>query len=343
MANELLPKGMVIPEHILRRSGTSVFGNEGLSGGLGGGADFGPRISLKGGRFRIVDGDSETVLDSTTLNVIIVGRNPVSTKQFYAKAWSPDAEPTAPNCFSLDGVRPDDESENKQSDLCANCPQNAWGSKVTPAGQKIKACSDEKRIAVVSAEAPDGPIYLLRVTGGSFKALREYDTVLRQHGLIAEGVVTKVSFDTDASFPRLIFAVGGFVDDDVLDNTIIPIAGGDQVKITTGEAHVSPSSGGGHKALAKPKPTLVQVEDKREPKVEKKAEPKAEPEPKAEKTATGFGSGTKVEAKEESKASPSTEPSTAKTAPASASQSDLEAQIAAMLEGGEDDEDGSSD
>jgi hypothetical protein len=329
--NDLLPKGLVIPDHILRRSGTSVFGPEGLAGGLGGGGDYGPRISLKGSRFRIVDGESETVLDSTFINVIIVGRNPVSTKQFYAKAWAPDSEPSAPDCFSLDGVRPDAESTDKQSDLCAACPKNAWGSKVTPSGQQIKACSDEKRMAVVAAENPNGPVYLLRVTGASFKNLREYDTVLKQHGLITEGVITKISFDTNASFPKLVFAVGGFVEDDVLENTILPICVSESVKATTGETRAQPAiPNEAKKAL--PKPTLVQA---------KKTEP--EPAPVA-KAASGFGAPA-------AKAAPVD--GTAKTAPAKAapaaavaapsgSSDELEAQIRAMLSSGDDSDDATS-
>jgi hypothetical protein len=204
-----------------------------MAGGLATGESV-PRISIKGARFRIVEGDTETVLDSTTIDVVIVGANPRLSKTWYAKQWTPDSEPQAPECFSLDGMSPDPQSTQPQNDLCASCPQNAWGSKVTPQGQQIKACADKKRLAVVSADDPTGPVYLLEVTPAALKGLNQYQKELAHRGIAPEIVRTRVSFDTDASFPKLKFGFGGFNEADTQE-AVDPLFGSAQIKEITGE------------------------------------------------------------------------------------------------------------
>jgi hypothetical protein len=181
-----------------------------------------------------VDGDTETVLPDTTLQVVIVGANPRLSKTWYAKAWTKDSEPQAPDCFSLDGMSPDAESTSPQNDLCASCPQNAWGSKVTDAGQQIKACSDTKRLAVVAADDPSGPIYLLTVTPAALKGLNQYQKELSMRGIPAEIVKTAISFDTDASFPKLKFGFGGFIEEDT-QQLVDGLFGSESVREITGE------------------------------------------------------------------------------------------------------------
>jgi hypothetical protein len=238
MSTALIPANIQVPAHLAARVGApSVLGTA-LTGGLSSGESI-PRISIKGARFRIVEGDTETVLDSTTLDVVIVGANPRLSKTWYAKAWTPDSEPQAPDCFSLDGVSPDPQATAPQNDLCASCPQNAWGSKVTPQGQQIKACSDTKRLAVVAADDPEGPVYLLSVTPAALKGLNQYQKELSVRGIPPEIVKTKVSFDTDASFPKLKFGFGGFLEADT-QQTVDTLFGSAEVKEITGETPRQP-------------------------------------------------------------------------------------------------------
>jgi hypothetical protein len=211
MSTNLIPANFQVPAHLAGRVGVPSVLATSMVGGIGGGAAY-PRISIKGSRFRIVEGDSETVLQSTEIDVVIVGANPRLSKTFYAKQWTPDDEPTAPDCQSLDGISPDPESSAPQNDLCASCPQNAWGSKITPQGKETKACADQKRLAVVAADDASGPIYLMQVTPAALKGLNQYQKELSVRGIPPEIVKTKVSFDTDASFPLLKFSFGGFLD-----------------------------------------------------------------------------------------------------------------------------------
>jgi len=208
--SNIIPFDSAVPAHLVGRVGQPSTLSNSMGGGIGGGADF-PRISIKASRFRIVQDGTETVLPDTTLAIVVVGANPNLSKAFYAAAWNPDAEATAPDCFSLEGIRPDPDSTQPQNDLCASCPQNAWGSKITDAGTKIKACSDKKRLAVVAADDPNGPIYLLEVTAAALKNLNQYQKELSMRGIAPEIVKTIVSFDTSASFPKLQFGFGGFL------------------------------------------------------------------------------------------------------------------------------------
>jgi hypothetical protein len=213
-------------EPILHRAGTKEL--------------FFPRISIKGKRFRFVEDGTETVLDTTKLDVVIVGMNPNLSKTFYAKAWDKDAEPAAPDCYSPDGIKPHPEAETPQNDMCAGCPHNAWGSKIGPQGMLLKACTDQKRLAVVSADDPEGPVYLLQVTPAALKGLNSYHQELFVRGIPVEVVKTKIGFDTDASFPKLKFGFGGFLDEDAYA-AVEPLFGRDDVLAITGARQSNPT------------------------------------------------------------------------------------------------------
>lgn len=251
--SNLIPTNIQVPAHLAKRVGQPSALAQSMAGGIGGGEAI-PRISLKGARFRIKDGDAETVLPNTHLDVVIVGANPRLSKTWYAKTWTPDAEPAAPDCFSLDGVRPNTDSTDPQNDLCATCPHNAWGSKVTPMGQKIKACADQKRLAVVAADDPSGPIYLLQVTPAALKGLNQYQKELSMRGIAPEIVKTRISFDTDASFPKLLFGFGGFLDEPTME-AVDGLFGSSEVKAITGEEVAAPAPA----PVAAPKPQLVKA------------------------------------------------------------------------------------
>jgi hypothetical protein len=290
MSNLTLANAQV-PAHLAARIGKPSVLAQALAGGLsGGGGESIPRISIKGARFRIVEGGTETVLDTTTLDVVIVGANPRKSKTWYAKAWTPESEPSSPDCFSMDGISPDPSSTAPQNDLCAGCPQDAWGSKITPQGKQIKACSDTKRLAVVSADDPSGPVYLLSVTPAAITGLNAYQKELAMRGIPPEIIRTRVSFDTDASFPKLKFDFGGYLDDET-QQEVDKLFGSEQVLQITGEARASsvpavPKIAA--PAPVAPKPVAVAPAPQPAP------IPVAEPQPEAPKR--GFGAPKKAAA-----------------------------------------------
>ena len=278
MSNIILAN-VQIPAHLAAKVGQPSALSQSIASGISSGQSF-PRISIKGARFRIIEDGTETVLDTTSLDVVIVGANPKLSKTFYAKAWDKDAEPSAPDCFSLDGVRPHPESEGPQNDVCASCPHNAWGSKTGPQGQQLKACTDQKRLAVVAADDPEGPVYLLQVTPAALKGLNSYHKELSVRGIPAEVVKTKIGFDTDASFPKLKFSFGGFLDEGTYA-AVEPLFGADNVMEITGEKQPEAAA-----APSTPRKAAVKVSQPApEPEVEEEAAaPAAEEAPKR-----GFG------------------------------------------------------
>jgi hypothetical protein len=257
--SNLVPVNIQVPAHIAARMNVPSVLAASLTGGLAK-ASF-PKISIKASRFRIKEGDSETILNTLDLEVIIVGANPGLSKTFYMKKWDPNSEPESPDCQSSNGISPDADVAEPQNDLCATCPQNTWGSAKNDNGQELKACSDRKRLAVVAADDPSGPIYLLEVTPAALKGLNQYQRELRMRGIPAEVVKTKVSFDPQASFPKLQFQFSGFLDAEqqaVVDG----LFGTPEVLEITGEAQATapapqPAPAPAPRPMAAPKPVAV--------------------------------------------------------------------------------------
>jgi len=247
---DLIPANLSIPAHLANRVGKPSALSTSITGGIGGTTDYGPRISIKGSRFRIISEGNETVLPTLELEVVIVGANPKLSKAFYSKKWDPNDEPEGPTCYSLDGDRPHPDVEEKQNDLCASCRHNAWGSKVTDTGQKLKACTDSKRLAVVPANNPTGPVYLLSVTPAALKGLNHFQKELQMRGIAPEIVKTKIGFDPQASFPKLTFGFGGFLDE-ATQTEVDKLFGTPDVLKVTGEMQVASTP------KSDPKPLLV--------------------------------------------------------------------------------------
>lgn len=294
MSTNLTLANVQIPAHVAARIGTPTALSTALASGLSSGENH-PRISIKGGRFRIVEDGVETVLDSMALDVVIVGANPNITKTWYAKQWTPDADPVAPDCFSHDGKTPDPQASNPQNDLCASCPQNAWGSRVTPQGKEIKACSDQKTLAIVAADDPEGTIYQLQVTPAALQGLSKFHKELSVRGIPPEIVRTKVTFDTDASFPKLVFSFNGFLDEQT-QAAVDKLFGSDEVKEITGEARALAATNMVVNKAPAAKPSVAPAPEpapapaaKASGFGKKAAAPVAEPAPEPAPAAKGFG------------------------------------------------------
>lgn len=283
MSNDLtiFPTEFAIPDHMLARVTETTALATVLAAGISG-SEAPPRISLKGSRFRLVIEGVETVLDPPKLNLVIVGANSRLSKVFYLADYDPNSE-EGPDCFSNDGLRPDKASENIQNSICATCPQNSWGSKATDSGVKLKACSDQKRLAVVSPHDPTS-VYLLLITPTSLKNLNKYTKELLNRNISPELVMTTFSFDTTSSHPKLIFSFGGFNSPE-LQEAVDGIVGSPEVVGLVAEAgEVEPVSN--TELLAAPEATPVVETTPAAPVQVVEPEPEPEPEPA---TPTGFG------------------------------------------------------
>lgn len=242
--SNLVPTNVQLPAHLSSRMGQASSITGAMSSGIsvGGDAPNYKRISKRNSRFRIVDGKDETVLPSDTLRTIIVGAGPVNgvNKVFYKK-WDPDAEDKKPDCYSNLGVVPEADAKDPQAQSCGNCPKNAWGSKITEAGKKMKACADQKRLAVISADdhSEEPEVYLYTVTPSELTDFANYGKQLASKGIPPEMCVTELSFDTKASHPKMQFKFGGFVTESqvatidklVISDIVKEIIGGEQAVV----------------------------------------------------------------------------------------------------------------
>lgn len=201
-----------------------------------GGGNSPPRISMRAGRFRLVEAGVETTI-GTSLDVVIVGVNPKVSKVFYASNYDGGSENNRPSCFSNNGVSPDESVESPVSDSCATCAHNVLGSKITPSGAKSKMCADQRHLAVVPAADPQ-KVYSLTVPVSGMRGLREYFTELANYNINPEEAITELGFDENASYPKLVFSHKGYVPEkaiEVVENWLES----DNTKVATREKPLS--------------------------------------------------------------------------------------------------------
>jgi hypothetical protein len=179
------------------------------------GAGF-PVVSIKGKVFHIQRGDEKTLVTkpgeddpAASIEVVIVRANPNRSKVYY-KGGYVEGSVDKPMCSSNDGVKPSADAAQPQSKTCAVCPHNQWGSKITESGAKGKSCSDSRRLAIATADAPADPM-LLRVPAASMKNLEEYGKMLDARGVSYQAVVTRVGFDYTVAYPSLSFKPVGLI------------------------------------------------------------------------------------------------------------------------------------
>lgn len=223
MGNAVVKVNTNLPA-IFQQAGAEAFDefSKGVTAGF-------PVISYRGKVWRVKQaGEEHLYLDENkearpSIELVLVRSNPQLAKIFYEGAYS-EGDSSPPRCWSADGIKPDAGVQNPISRACASCKNNAWGSKITPAGKKTRACADHRRMAVafkhdVEQAALDSShevtVYLLRTPPASLNPLREYiDDVLKPKGVPPYAVFTKIGFDPAASHPQLTFKGVQFLNDD---------------------------------------------------------------------------------------------------------------------------------
>ena len=201
-----------------------MFGNTGVADDLTTGVGLGfPYLSFKGKTFKIVDGQNEEVLYSVEtpgmpaqyIDVVILKASRFMAKTFYLNGWSDDAH-APPDCSSINGVEPDPGVPARQNNVCASCQWNEWGSRVNTSDgteSKGKACQDGRRTAVALIDALDDPM-LIRIPPTSLKNLASHGAQLTKRGVPYQAVVTRIFFDHNESYPKLMFAAQRYINDE---------------------------------------------------------------------------------------------------------------------------------
>lgn len=149
-------------------------------------------------KFKMPDGSLATELD-----VVIVDFN--NRNEYYAGAFDMN-NISGPVCAAVgnevDNLVPDASSPDKQSESCATCPQNVFGS-----SGPGKACKNQRVLAVLPVDAkPDTPIMTIKVSPTAIVGFDNYvNSVAATHAVPPVGVITTISFNPAKTFASLQF------------------------------------------------------------------------------------------------------------------------------------------
>lgn len=241
------------------------------------------RIVPKNGIFRKMVGGEEMGKVKGAINVVIVNASPKVGRIFYAKAWSPDAEPTAPDCFSNDGAAPDAGAVNPQASSCNECSQNIKGSGMG----NSKACRYSRRIAMVLEEdfgtALEGEVYQMNLAskslfgdsvGDKTHTFENYSKYLANNGKSIDHVVTQVSFNEENDNQSVLFTATRFINKGEYDVTSKVTGRPDVQKMVYMTPYQADASGRTPK-LEAPKAAAAEPVEDAEPKKRESKKPEA--------------------------------------------------------------------
>lgn len=130
----------------------------------------------------------------------------VSKNAFYEGSYDPK-NIAPPACFSIGSVPikmvPSANAPEPQSDTCATCPMNQFGS--AGAG---KACKNSRVLAVLPPDADaNTPIWTLTTSPTAIKNFDGYVSgVARTFQMPPISVITTVSFDENETYAKLVFS-----------------------------------------------------------------------------------------------------------------------------------------
>ena len=196
------------------------------------------------------------------IDVVMLQSAKQKSKSYYEK-YDPagSSEGARPICASIDGVVPDEDVQQKQSETCALCPRNEW--KMQDNGKMGRECQDYKRLAVllmpiqtkaILGEPLIEPVFL-RVPPASLNNLAKMGEQMDHLGHHYSTYVTRITFDPTKAHPEMVFhALQKLTDAEA--PVVLPLRNDPQAIRIVG-ARVTPRTGSGvtqvhREALAAP-------------------------------------------------------------------------------------------
>lgn len=165
------------------------------------GSISGNKIQVKQDKtFHLPNGDVSDVIE-----VVIVDFT--NRNLFYESSYD-ENNIEAPDCYAvgpkLKDMIPAKNVEKPESDSCAECPLNAFGSR-----GKGKACKNTRRLAVLSPDAgPDDQLMTLDVSPTAIKRFdKMVSDIARDLNVLPVGVIVEVSFNESTTYASLDFRV----------------------------------------------------------------------------------------------------------------------------------------
>lgn len=142
-------------------------------------------ISFKNANLK-VDG---VAIPNNTVDVRVLAV--VGERTYYAGDYDAD-EVQVPDCYALDSDEPHPEARDRQSDTCANCPKNKWGTGKRGRG---KACREGARIIVCPANVPlkTAALYTAKIPVTSLGTVTTFTSRCTQANKLSGEFVTALS------------------------------------------------------------------------------------------------------------------------------------------------------
>lgn len=166
-------------------------------------------LKLRGQTYTFRRPDDGTA--AASIKFVIVRDPGRKAKQYYPD-WKDGAERKPPICASLDGITPNADVPEKQSDSCALCPRNV--GRRDAEGFWKKECQDHKRLAVLLHPDCTAPLFngealmdpvLLRVPAGSLTNLAAMGKEMDDMGYPYFAYLTEAKFEEGKSYPKMEF------------------------------------------------------------------------------------------------------------------------------------------
>lgn len=191
-----------------------------------------PSLSYEGKTWTLVKDGNKTKLQAQNsdgdmvpvpvMRMVILNYNPERGRAYYPGVYNP-AESKQPDCWSADGKAPDPNSLKRQSTACNGCPMSVKGSKVDTNGKEGVACSSHRMVAIAPPGMLNEDPFRLKIAVTSdwdktvvehgWFAFSQYTDFIKSRGITHTAmVVTKVKFDPNTAYPKLLFSIDRLLD-----------------------------------------------------------------------------------------------------------------------------------
>lgn len=194
-----------------------------------------PTLSYKGKVWQIIRGKDEQKIQSrnqegdivpaAVMRVVILNLAARRGRACYADGYDP-TKPAQPDCWSSDGEAPDEYVKLPFSPSCKTCPKAVKGSRVTD-GREMAACAQHRILCVVGGQDIGGEPLRLKIamtsdwdkdnTEHGWFAFQQYMDFLKANGIPHSAlVITKMKFDNNAEYPKVLFGIDRFLSESEL-------------------------------------------------------------------------------------------------------------------------------
>jgi hypothetical protein len=179
-----------VPAYLARQAGAPKLADQSVAGM---GSALPPHISIQGNSFTLIDITGAALPIGPQMDCIVVDVSNHMCKRYYENDWGPNSD-SPPDCWSSNGIGPSRESAKPQAVRCDQCQWNVRGSDTSKmSGKPIKACRDEKWLAVIPSQKIDMAFRFV-LPPGSFKNWASFVEKFKNTQLDIVDVIMRVTF-----------------------------------------------------------------------------------------------------------------------------------------------------